>query len=221
MFANLLFSSCVHFSSSKPGHSGTRRHFLQATSRIYTARSNMSHTVLYVQGVHMFQRRRILRPRPDPWTLEQANRFCHVDVPTGAHLWQCLRIGAAAGRSKNTAAAGSVTSIPEDRNDWSMIIARRSPSWRRPLLHSGVVGATLGRMQGHQHNFSRVAFVEACRPGPGCVLSECWNLQSIFSAGILGATIKEATGKATFSHRRSGINGQAGLACSRSLEEAG
>lgn len=51
-----------------------------------------------------------------------------------------------------------------------------------------------------------------------CSFSECWNLQSIFSAGILDATIKKATGKRNVFSSRSG---QAGLACSRFFEEGG
>lgn len=44
--------------------------------------------------------------------------------------------------------------MAEDRHDWSLIIARRPLCWPRPLLHIGVVGATLGQMQGHQRRFS-------------------------------------------------------------------
>ncbi|KAK3953133.1 hypothetical protein QBC32DRAFT_125462 [Pseudoneurospora amorphoporcata] len=220
MFRYLLFPSCVHFFPSKPGHSGTRGHefdSLQATRRIYTARANTFHTVLYVQGVHILERRRILHTRPDPWTLASQQILPCVRA-NRCTLVAMFEDRCRSGKDEEHGSSGECHE--HARRPTRLVIDHRTPA---VMLASSIAshwcrGGHVGPDPGTSASFLRVASVEACRAGPGSVLFRNVGFCNQYSQWeFLTQQSKGHWEKICFLIR----SGQAGLACSRFFEEGG
>lgn len=176
--------------------------FLFRQGKGFTRRARIRRTLLYVQGVHMLVRRRILHPRPDPWTQKQANRFCHVYVLT------CTPMARFEDRYRNGkdeihGRAGSVTSMPEERHDWSLITARRPPCWLRPMASHWCRGDHVRPDAGTSASFSPGGFCGGLSDRPGlCVLFRNVGICNRYSQReSLTQQLKRALGKEMFSHR--------------------
>lgn len=191
---DFLFLSCVQFSPSKPGHSGTRGHEFPFSSgnqkNSHGARKYVPHCATCTRRAYVGEEAHSTTPARS------------MDTQVSQQILPCVRANRCtlvarfedrcrSGKDEEHGSSGECHK--HGRRPTRLVIDHHTPA---AMLASSIAshwcrGGHVGPDAGTSASFLRVASVEASRAGPGCVLF--WNVgicNRYFSAGILDATIK-------------------------------